>query len=298
MPVDAPSSAESGLNFWAEYQPGFRFSNHAPGTPEFFRDVERHRYELEPHIPEIARFAHWQGRDVLEVGCGIATDGIRFARAGARYRGVDASETAIELAQRRFDSEQARGSFTLASATALPFEDESFDLVYSHGVIHHIDDTQGAVEEFHRVLKPGGVALVMLYHRNSLNYYLTIMGVRRVLASALLVPRADRLIAAITKEEPEVLAGHRALLQRYGLRYLLDRQLFLSNNTDGPGNPLSKVYSRRDAKRLFHQFRDVAVKVRYPNLRLYPGGSAIERSPVGSALGRRLGWHLYVLAAK
>lgn len=286
------------LDFWAGYQPGFRFSEHPVGSEAFFADVERHRYRLEPHIPEIVRFERWSGSDVLEAGCGIGTDGTRFARAGARYTGVDESETALELASRRFESNGLEASFERASVTALPFEDASFDLVYSHGVIHHIPDTEAAVREFHRVLRPGGTALVMLYHRDSLNYRFNIMLVRRALAAALAVPGAAVLIAKATGEERAVLEGHCELLREHGARYLTDRQLFLSNNTDGPGNPLSKVYSRDQARELFAAFGDVGTAVRFLNLRLFPGGDRLASTPVARRLGRRWGWHLYVVAVK
>jgi SAM-dependent methyltransferase len=245
------SLSQAASSFWAAHQPGFRFSDHRPGTPEFFADVEHHRYRLEPHIPEIVRFERWGGQDVLEVGCGIATDGVQFARNGANYTGVDFSPTALELAHRRFELEQLPARLEHGTATELPFPDESFDLVYSHGVIHHIEETDAAIREFHRVLRPGATALVMVYHRNSLNYYVNIMLVRRLLAATLLAPGMPRLVARATGEPPSVFEGHRRLLRQCGLRYLSDRQLFLSNNTDGPGNPLSKVYTRSQAVVLF-----------------------------------------------
>lgn len=284
--------------FWADNQPGFRFTPEEPGTDAFFAAVERHRYALEPHIHELIDFARYRNRDVLDVGCGIATDGIQFARAGARYTGVDTSENALDLARTRFSLEAVPGSFETASATRLPFPDQSFDLVYSHGVIHHIDGTEAAISEFHRVLRPGGHAIVMVYHRNSLNYYLNIMLVRRLLCAALLVPGATALAAKATGEEPEVLEGHRRLLRAHGLRYLADRQLFLSNNTDGPGNPLSKAFTRRELSSCFHSFDRSTFAVRYLNLRLFPGGTWLEGTQAGRWLAARFGWHLYVIAEK
>jgi ubiquinone/menaquinone biosynthesis C-methylase UbiE len=268
------------------------------GSDDFFREVEEHRYSLEPHIPEIVGFPRWSGCEVIEVGCGLGTDGARFARAGASYTGVDASPEAIELARRRFDREGLQGSFVAGSATKLPFDAESADLLYSHGVLHHIDDTQGAVDEIHRVLRPGGTALVMLYHRDSLNYRLNIMLIRRLLALALLVPGVERTAARVAGEDPELLRAHRELLRRHGSRYLTDTQLFLSNNTDGPHNPLSKVYSRGEAIDLFSSFDGARTAVRYLNLRLFPGGDRIAASRAGRSLERRLGWHLYVSARK
>jgi SAM-dependent methyltransferase len=283
--------------FWAEAQPGFKFTDEPVGTSAFYQAVEKHRYSLEPHIPEIVQFDRHCGRDVLEVGCGIGTDAAQFARAGATYAGVDATPIAVELARERFRQDQLEGSFQVADATDLPFPDNSFDLVYSHGVIHHIDKTEQAIAEMARVVRPGGTVLVMLYHRGSLNYRFTILGVRRILAGLLLVPGASGLISRLVGERGDVLEGHRQLLRERGFRYLTDKQLFLDNNTDGPGNPLSKVYSRREAQRLFERrFPRVWTEVRYLNLRLYPMGERISASGFGRRLERRIGWHLYVHA--
>jgi SAM-dependent methyltransferase len=284
--------------FWSEHQPGFRFSKNEPGTAAFFADVEHHRYRLESHIQEIVQFSTWRNRDVLEVGCGIATDGVNFARAGARYTGVDQSASALALARRRFGLEQLDADFVESQACPLPFADSSFDLVFSHGVLHHLQTPEDAVKDFHRVLRPGGTALAMVYNRNSLNYWFTIMLARRLLVAALLIPGVPKLVADIAGEEPWVLMAHRRLLQRHGLRYLWDKALFLSNNTDGPGNPLSRVYSRRHGAQLFRIFDEVLTDARFLNLRTYPGGQKFAPTRVARLLERRLGWHLYVRALK
>jgi SAM-dependent methyltransferase len=286
------------FDFWTRYQPGFRFTDAEPGTRAFYDDVERHRYSLEPHILEMAQFDAWRDKDVLDVGCGVATDGVRFARAGARYTGIDQSPSARQLARRRFELEGLDAAIVEGTAASLPFADESFDLVWSHGVIHHMPSTDQAVAEFRRVLRPGAAAVVMLYHRHSLNYVVTIMGIRRVLAVSLLLPGGTTLAERLSRESRAVLEGHRALLRRHGLRYLTDRGLFLSNNTDGPGNPLSKAYTRSEARQLFHRWATVETEVRYLNARLYPGGQRLEQTTIGDRLGRRIGWHLYVRATR
>jgi ubiquinone/menaquinone biosynthesis C-methylase UbiE len=288
----------SRQEFWSEYQPGFRFTSEPIGTEEFFTAVEQHRYSLEPHIPEKARFADWSGKDVLEAGCGIATDGINFARHGARYTGIDFSDSAVELARRRFALEGVPGQIIQASVTELPLTDESQDLVYSNGVIHHIPDTQGTIDEMYRVLRPGGRALVMVYHRDSLNYHVNIMLIRRALTLALTVPGFASIVARATHEDPAVIEGHRRLLREHGLRYLTDGQLFLNNNTDGPGNPLSKVTSRAEAQRLFGRFSRVQTDAHYLNLRLYPGGQRLAATRLGRRLERRYGWHLWIEATR
>ena len=285
--------------FWTTYQPGFRFARSPAGTKAFFDEVSAYRYALEPHIPSVVGFERWSGCKVLEAGCGIGTDATRFAAAGAHYTGIDFSPPAVALARQRFQLEDLPGRFVAASVTDLPFPGETFDLVFSHGVIHHVDRTQAAVDEFHRVLKPHGTAIVMVYHRRSFNYYVTLMLFRRALLLLLVLPGAAKLVSKITREPETVLAGHRALLRRHRARYLLDRDLFLSHNTDGPGNPLSKVYSRGELQALFSsRFSATETEVRYLNLRLYPGGSRLARTRVGHWLERRLGWHLYVNATK
>jgi SAM-dependent methyltransferase len=291
-------SANAGPYFWDRYQPGFRASDAPIGSPAWFAEVERRRYELEPAIPEMARFADWSGRDVLEAGCGVGTDGVQFARAGARYTGLDLSDTALTLARLRFAAEGLEAELRRASITELPFPDASFDLVYSNGVIHHEADTERAVAEFHRVLRPGGQAIVMVYHRNSLNYAVNIMVVRRVLVPLLEVPGAVRAMSRITGEREDVLQGHADLLARHGLRYVRDKQLFLSNNTDGPGNALSKVYSASEARALFKAFDAVSTRSRFLNLRAYPGGERLGATPLAERAARRWGWHLWIHAVK
>jgi SAM-dependent methyltransferase len=285
-------------DFWTEYQPGFRFSSAEVGTPEFFAEVAAHRYALEPAIKEMADFGAWEGKDVLEAGCGIATDGMQFIRAGARYTGMDFSPSALEIARHRFDTAAVDASLVRGSIAEMPFDAGSFDLVYSNGVIHHLPETRRVVDEMHRVLRPGGQATVMVYHRDSLNFYASIMVLRRLLAALLFIPGADRQLAAATGEPLEVFEGHRELMREHGLRYLTDPSLFLSNNTDGPGNPLSKVYSRRGGEKLFSRFDLVRTDVRFLNLRVYPGGDRLAATKLARRLERRWGWHLWIRARK
>jgi SAM-dependent methyltransferase len=294
----ASTDADDRAAFWRQYQPGMRSTEADAGTPEFFAGVEASRYRQESHIAELVDFESWASADILEVGCGIGTDGVRFARNGANYTGIDFSEVALDLARRQFELKGLPGQFTQVSLPNLPFADDSFDLVYSFGVLHHILETDAAVAEIYRVLRPGGHVLVMLYNRHSVNYYVTIMTLRRLLAAVLLIPHGAEFVGRVTRERADVLEGHRELLRRHGWNYLVDRDIFLSHNTDGPGNPLSKVYTRKDARKLFSRFRDVRSHVRYLNLRIYPGGEKLARSRLGLSLERRLGWHLVIEATK
>ena len=116
--------------------------------------------------------------------------------------------------------------------------------------------------------------------------------------SLLLLPGGPTVVARLTRERPEVLEGHRQLLHEHGLSYLRDRRLFLSNNTDGLGNPLSKVYGREKARELFARFEEVQTTVRFLHLRSYPGGGRLASTALAKRLGSRWGWHLWIDARK
>src|ERR1700682_5853797 len=116
--------------FWQAHPCGTKFSDAAMGTAEFFERIEAHRYTKEWHIPDAADFADASGLRVLEIGCGLGTDGAQFAKAGAYYTGIDLTEAAIELARKHFEVSSLPGEFRVEDAENLDFADDSFDLVY------------------------------------------------------------------------------------------------------------------------------------------------------------------------
>ena len=283
--------------FWQAHPCGTRFSDAEMGTREFFQRVEAHRYTKEWHIPEAANFAAARGLRVLEIGCGLGTDGAQFAASGADYTGIDLTKASIELARKKFELAGLRGEFRVADAEALDFPDNSFDLVYSHGVLHHTPDTASAVHEIHRVLKPGGRAMVMLYHRGSYNYRVGIRVLRRAGARLLKSETGIKIVNRLTGEPIESLRDHAQLLKS-GTNGYLAKEEFLSQSTDGAGNPLARVYSRREARELFSEFRKVDMRAYFLNKRFIPLiGNLLPRS-VESALASRWGWHLWIYAEK
>lgn len=128
----------------------------------------RRRYELEPFIPGFADFTGAKDLDVLEIGVGLGADHQSFAEAGARMRGIDLTERAVSHTRTRLQLFGLESDLRVADAEGLPFANESFDVVYAWGVLHHSPNTPGAVAEVHRVLRRGGVAKVMIYHKWSL----------------------------------------------------------------------------------------------------------------------------------
>src|SRR5882724_9005206 len=283
--------------FWQANPCGVKFADAAPGTRHFYELVEAHRYTKEWHIPSAADFSNARGLKVLEIGCGLGTDGAQFAEAGADYTGVDLTEAAVELARKRFELFNLPGTFQTADAESLDFVDESFDLVYSHGVLHHTPDTEKAIREIHRVLRPGGRAVVMLYHRGSYNYRVNIAVLRRAGAHLLKWEPGVKLINKITGEPLESLHQHAKLLKSEKESYLEPAE-FLNQNTDGAGNPLARVYSRREARELFKEFTEVTLKTYFLNKRWLPViGNMLPRS-LESRLAARWGWHLWIYATK
>ena len=282
--------------FWQEHPCGTKFSDAEIGTREFFDRIENHRYEKEWHIPQAAQFARARGLKVLEIGCGIGTDGAQFARAGADYTGVDLTDAAIDLARSRFAWAGLAGEFRVADAEKLDFPDETFDLVYSHGVLHHTPDIAAAIREIHRVLKPGGRATVMLYHRGSYNYQIGIRVLRRAGAGLLRSEGGIKLVHRLTGEPVEALREHAASLRTANGTFSAAE--LLNQSTDGAGNPLARVYSRREAHELFKDFREVELRAYFLNKRFIPLlGNLLPRS-IESALASRWGWHLWIYATK
>lgn len=133
----------------------------------FFAKLERERYEWEPYIAAFANFERGEGKRVLEIGVGAGTDFVQWVRHGAIATGIDLTEQGISLTRERLGLEGLQAQLQVADAEELPFSDDSFDIVYSYGVLHHSPDTQRAIEEVRRVLKPGGTAIIMVYHLRS-----------------------------------------------------------------------------------------------------------------------------------
>ena len=282
--------------FWQQHPCGTKFSDAAIGSQEFFERIERHRYEKEWHIPAAANFSATCGLKVLEIGCGIGTDGAQFAQAGAEYTGIDLTEAAVELARKRFSVFGLAGDFRVSDAENLDFASDSFDLVYSHGVLHHTPDIEGAVGEIHRVLKPGGRAIVMLYHRGSYNYRIGIRVLRRAGAGLLQSEGGIKIVHQLTGEPIASLREHAASLKNANGN--LSANELLNQSTDGAGNPLARVYSRREARQLFRDFRNVELRAYFLNKRFIPVVGNLLPRAIESALATRWGWHLWIYATK
>jgi len=157
-------------NYWNARPCNIRHSVAEVGSEEYFNQVEARKYMVEPHIPGFAEFDKWKGKKVLEVGCGLGTDATNFARAGADYTGVELSQSSMELAKKRFEVFGLKGRFFLGNGEELSRvipEGETFDLIYSFGVIHHTPDPAQVIREIRKLMHPGSELRVMLYAKTS-----------------------------------------------------------------------------------------------------------------------------------
>jgi len=240
------------------------------GTREYFDSIEKVRYQqYAPWMPRLMGFDQFAGKRLLEVGCGMGTDLLQFARGGAFCTGVDLTPRSIEIARHRFALYNEQGVFMIADAERLPFANESFDVVYSNGVLHHTPDTAGAVRELHRVLKQGGTAKVMLYYRHSFNYWGEMIFHRGVLRGELLRGRS-----------PEEIMSRWVEYSEHG------------------GRPLVKVYSRKQARKLFDPFAEVEIQIEQLMRAEFPLVGRLIPERLFKFLQRHLGWNLIVTARK
>lgn len=159
--------------YWNRNVDNWKVAQHIEsGSSAFFQEVERYRFEKLDYLEEVVRFDQYKGKKVLDVGCGLGTDLSRFASAGAEVTGIDIAPRAVELAQTNFSQRALDGQFELMDGEAMRFDDNTFDFVYCHTVLHFTPHPEKMVNEIYRVLKPGGSALMMAINRRSWLYFM------------------------------------------------------------------------------------------------------------------------------
>lgn len=244
----------------------------------FFDEYDRFKYNLEPHIPSCLDRLELDGLSVLEVGLGQGAESEQLIRRGANWSGLDLTEEAVKRVKTRLDLRGlSYSAVKQGSITRAPYPDNSFDLVFSHGVLHHVPDIEAAQAEIARMLRPKGRLVVMLYAKYSLNYLLSISVLRRLGLIGL---------KFIGSSSNPVYQEHLANAERVGLFNYLRMQNFIHSNTDGPLNPYSEVYSVKKVKQNFPLF---AVERSYKRF-MHAPPLRVGRLPFENVLG----WHLWV----
>lgn len=265
---------EAVRDFWNRRPCNIRHSPRPIGTRAYFDEVERRRYFVEPHIPRFAEFPRWAGKRVLEIGCGIGTDTMNFARAGAHVTAVDLSEESIALARQRAQiyGLADRITFYVADAEHLPetVVPEPYDLVYSFGVVHHTPHPEvvmKGIREFY--VHEDSVLKAMLYHRRSWKVFWILV------------------------------------MEGKGAFWKLD-ELVARNSEAQTGCPVTYAYTRGEAARLLQGFEvvDADVEFIFPyRVRDYVEYRYVKSWPLRAMprrlfrwLERRAGWHLCLTA--
>ena len=252
---------------------------------KFFTEYDRFRYQNERHLAACIDDLNVVGKRVLDIGLGEGADSERLIRNGARWSGVDLTAESIDrvrtrLALRGLPYDELRQG----SVLDLPFADDTFDMVFSHGVLDHVPDMNRAQSEIHRVLRSGGELVIMLYARWSLNYLVSIGLIRR----AALLATYPLAKAGILKSIPEggMLAAHLDNAAKIGLLRYLRLDEFAHHNTNGPANPYSLVYDRRRTEQAFPSFRITRIYKRFMHA---------PPLPVHGLPGETImGWHLWI----
>ncbi len=237
-------------DFWNEASCGEKLYLQDNQTKEGFEEQARIRYLLEPYIKSFADFDSGKGKTVLEVGVGLGADHQKWAMSGANLYGIDLTQRAVENTTNRLKLFGLNSSLEIADAESLPFENEFFDIVYSWGVIHHSPDTHRAVNEIYRVLKKGGVAKIMIYHKYSFVGYM--------------------------------------LWLRYGLlrfRPFTSLKTIYSRYLESPG---TKAYSINEANELMSQFREVKISTILTHGDLLSSKAGQRHSGILLSIGRKI----------
>lgn len=248
-------------NFWESASCGESLYLPADQQDAYDRQAEM-RYSLEPYIRPFAEFDRYAGKSVLEIGVGLGADHEQFARGGAHLHGVDLTERAIRHVQSRFDAKRLNTSLTSMDAEQLSFDDDTFDLVYSWGVLHHTPDTPRAIDQVYRVLKPGGEAKIMIYHKWSM------IGLM--------------------------------LWLRYGLmqgRPFIAWSELYDKHLESPG---TKAYTVDEAKRLFRSFRAVEIETVLTHGDLLTSDAGQRHRGMALAIAKRIWprWLIRLLAPR
>ncbi len=282
-------------DYWNKQPCDSELSDRDWQSREYFLEIERRRYELQPHILDILSKIDWHGKRVLEIGTGVGTDARNIIGRGGIYTGINVDRGSTDSTSRALRVFSLPGVVMQRNAISLDFPDSTFDVVYSFGVLHHIPEVEKAAAEIHRVLKPGGELLVMLYNRASINYVLEIMFLRKLGLHLLSVPGAIALLARMGLPEDKLLRHAELHRQR---KRMTDEE-WLGRNTNGPDYPYCRgVYGAAEAAELLAAFRIKDNEVYFFDHRHWGVLGHLLPRNVRSWLGRHWGWHRIVYAQK
>jgi ubiquinone/menaquinone biosynthesis C-methylase UbiE len=177
MSQNSSGSTQSGSNvaflldqiaaYWNEHIHDLEIATQPIGSAAFFAELDAYRFDKLRYLPQIVDFNGYQGQALLEIGCGVGIDLARFAQGKAVVTGVDLAPVSIDLAQKNFGQRDLPAALHVMNGEALDFADANFDVVYMHGVLQYTADPAQMISEAHRVLRPGGQLILMVYNKYS-----------------------------------------------------------------------------------------------------------------------------------
>ncbi len=214
--MSATSLSTQIANYWNEHIHDLALTTQPVGSAQFFAELDAYRYEKLDYLPRLVNFEAYRGKKLLEVGCGAGIDLVRFARAGAQVSGIDLSQTAIDLARKNLQSSRLEGELAVMDGEAMQFPDQSFDVVFAHGVLQYTGDPGKMIQQIHRVLRPGGEAILMVYNKVSwLNLMRVLFGVALEHEDA---PVLRKFTAGEFKQLLEPFSAWRIIVERFPVK--------------------------------------------------------------------------------
>ena len=272
--------------FWNEHLCGKQFVDTPFPSKEFFEKYRHFRYHKTHHLDTYIDWASAKGKDVLEIGLGIGADGSRWAQQARTYTGVDLTEEAVKATGLHFETLGLKGHLVQGNAEELVLPSAHFDLVYSHGVLHHTVTIQNTFREINRVLKPKGEFIVMLYSKGSFNYWIRIQLYFRL---RLLVELAKDKLGMKSKGD---WALHVKNYKAEGWKYL-SWSAFPHRCTDGPDCKIANIYYRREMIQMLENSGFDIIKTKKAHFPIGARFPKLER-----LLASYIGFHQFVWAVK
>lgn len=225
--------------YWEDSLCGAHFVKDEKLTKAFFENYTTYRYQKEHHLLDIVDWESAKGKDVLEIGLGIGADSVRWGRNAGTYTGIDLTHEAVRTTKIHFETMELEGAIMQGNAEHLPFEDNSFDIVYSHGVLHHTENIDNTFEQISRVLKANGKFIIMLYTKDSFNYWIRIQLYFR-----------SRFFLELIKQQfglknNKTWSEHIANFKTMGWKYISWNE-FPHHCTDGPNCTTAYIYYKKE----------------------------------------------------
>ena len=239
-------------------------------SKDYFDEVERTRYIIQKWQPAEFETFDIKDKEVLEIGFGMGTDHLSMARRGGIMHGIDITEGNKTITEKRFAIYGYNTKLTVGDAEALPYSDNTFDFVYSFGVLHHTPDTQKAIDEVYRVLKPGGKCYIAVYNKNSLFFWWSVF----------IVDFICRLKF---------------------LKMSLQQRLSLIEYPNTNKDMVIRLYTKKDFVRLFSHFKNINTSINHLTKDCISGGKLLSEHFINRFIEKhatRIGWYVIVRAEK